>query len=105
MTTYTPSAHPAQGFGASALKVAGWIVRRVLMLVRLVAHRREVRQLLELDERQLRDIGLLRNDVLGAMASPLGTDPSYILLVRSVERRAGRRLAAVPRIMNRRSGS
>jgi|tagenome__1003787_1003787.scaffolds.fasta_scaffold18625116_1 uncharacterized protein YjiS (DUF1127 family) len=62
--------------------------RTVAGFARTIAHRRRVQSLLELDERALKDIGLLRNDVLGALAQPLFTDPSTVLLIRSVERRA-----------------
>ena len=36
-----------------------------------LGHRREVRHLAELDDRMLKDIGLLRSDVDGALAEPL----------------------------------
>ena len=54
-------------------------------------HEMIVRTLLEMDDRCLKDIGLTRTDVIGALAEPLATDPSRILLVRSLERRARQR--------------
>jgi hypothetical protein len=48
-------------------------------------HRREVMHLAELDERILKDIGLSRSDVDGALSEPLFRNPS-LLLVRSTER-------------------
>jgi len=81
------------------------VLRQVGRLWRALTHRREVRQLLELTDRELQDIGLVRSDVIGALAEPMAADPSTVLLVRSVERRsrlravapASRRLTAAPR--------
>lgn len=64
---------------------------------RAVANRREVKGLLELDDRELRDIGLMRCDVIGALNEPMARDPSRILVVRRVERRTRDRTLAVPR--------
>jgi uncharacterized protein YjiS (DUF1127 family) len=71
--------------------VVAQAARAVAGFARGIAHRRRIQSLLELDERALKDIGLLRNDVLGALAQPLFTDPSTVLLIRSVERRARQR--------------
>ncbi len=49
-------------------------------LVRALGHRRDVRLLLDLDERALDDIGLTHNDVLGALAEPLTRNPSSVLI-------------------------
>lgn len=59
----------------------------VLALWRARAHRREVADLLRLDDRMLKDIGLVRGDVLGALAEPATADPSIPLRLRSVENR------------------
>ncbi len=48
-------------------------------LVRTLRNRNEVRQLAELDDRSLKDIGLTRSDVQGALAASLLSDPSLIL--------------------------
>jgi uncharacterized protein YjiS (DUF1127 family) len=71
--------------------------RGVLAIYRALAHRSEVKHLLELNERELRDIGLSRNDVVGALSQPWARDPSTILMVRSVERRSRVRRVADPR--------
>ena len=85
-----------QTFGpASAIRaVVQSVVLAVAAFVRAITHRREVRKLLELDDRSLRDIGLIRNDVIGALDQPLVKDPSVILLVRSVDRRSQLRARA-----------
>lgn len=82
-STGTPKA-ALRGFS----RMMAGAARAVLSLGRALAHRRDVQLLLDLDERALKDIGLVRNDILGALAEPLIKDPSTILLVRSVERRA-----------------
>ena len=72
--------------------------------VRAVRHRRDVMRLADLDDRTLKDIGLVRSDIAGALDQPLGTDPSKILSVRRQEHRARPRLvlasapAVTPRI-------
>ena len=85
-----------QHFGpASAVRrFVQFVVLGMTALVRAITHRREVRTLLELDERSLRDNGLTRNDVIGALHQPLVKDPSVILLVRSVDRRSQLRARA-----------
>ena len=66
-------------FGASARLFGG--------LWRALRNRREVHRLADLDDRALKDIGLLRSDVEGALLEPFHKDPSRVLSVRRVERR------------------
>ncbi len=73
-------------------RTLGGLLREVARIAKALEHRREVRHLAELDERTLKDIGLSRSEVDGALAEPLYRDPSLVL-VRSVERRM--RLRAV----------
>ncbi len=54
------------------------LLRLVVALVKAVVNRREVTRMLELDDRALKDIGLVRSDVLGALAEPLTRDPSIL---------------------------
>lgn len=54
-------------------------VRPVARLARTLRNRHAVTKLGHLDERALKDIGLTRSDVLGALAAPLTRDPSLIL--------------------------
>ena len=64
------------------------IVFRIRNLARVLRHRREVMHLAELDDRTLKDIGLLRSDVTGALGEPYSADPSRILVMRRHERRS-----------------
>jgi uncharacterized protein YjiS (DUF1127 family) len=83
--------HPASVAHSSWLAIVGRAVREALRKVAAfrtaLAHRREVRQLAELDDWMLKDIGLVRGDVDGALSEPLFRNPS-VLLVRSLERQA-----------------
>jgi uncharacterized protein YjiS (DUF1127 family) len=83
--------HSASVAPVSWLTIVGRAVRGGLRLLHAfttaLAHRREVRYLAELDDRALKDIGLLRSDIDGALSEPLFRNPS-VLLVRSAERRA-----------------
>jgi uncharacterized protein YjiS (DUF1127 family) len=63
------------------------IVRSVAGLAKALKHRREIINLAEFDERMLKDIGLTRSDVDGALAEPLFHNPSQVL-VRCAERHA-----------------
>lgn len=76
-------------------RLAGIALRGIRGLARALAHRQDVKRLAEMDDRALKDIGLLRSDVVGALAEPFHKDPSTVLLVRRVERRARARLAGV----------
>lgn len=86
----TPDATASHGLHA--------ILGRLVSLWTAVLHRREVVRLLDLDDRQLRDIGLIRNDVLGALAEPITRDLSHLLLDRSSDRMSRvRAIASAPR--------
>jgi uncharacterized protein YjiS (DUF1127 family) len=68
----------AAALGGLRRAFGGGLVR-VGKLARTLRNRREIRQLAELDERSLKDIGLTRSDVQGALAASLLSDPSLIL--------------------------
>jgi uncharacterized protein YjiS (DUF1127 family) len=72
-----------------------WISRTSRDFVRNLRHRREIKALTELDERLLKDIGLTRGDVQGALSESLLRNPS-VVLVRSVERRSRSERAVRP---------
>lgn len=55
-------------------------------VLRTLRHRRAVQRLSELDDRALKDIGLLRGDVEGALLEPFLVDPSARLASRRLER-------------------
>lgn len=79
--TKSLSSVPA-GFTRFAIRGADTVTNFVKALV----HRRAVLQLTELDERALKDIGLVRSDVEGALAISWLDDPSTILANRSTAR-------------------
>jgi len=70
------------------------VISGVTSLVKALTHRRAVMRLSELDERGLKDIGLVRSDVEGALASSWLNDPSSILAARST---ATTHVASAPR--------
>jgi uncharacterized protein YjiS (DUF1127 family) len=55
------------------------VARVTSRAVRTLRNRREVLALSGLDDRALKDIGLTRTDVHGALAAPIHQDPSAIL--------------------------
>ena len=63
-----------------------WLVQVLGAVARLIRHRRETAQLLEMDDRKLADIGLSRADVIHALNGSLLHDPT-----RELSRLAGRR--------------
>lgn len=83
------------GLLSLALQGARLGARAARGAARAIAHRGEVRRLAELDDRALRDIGLVRSDVASALAEPLFRDPSTVL-VRINERWTGSRALRVP---------
>ena len=66
----------------------------IALVGRAIARRRLIAELGEFDDKMLRDIGLTRADLRDASAGPFWQDPTNVLVVRSVERRASRRHAA-----------
>ena len=87
MNRHTPIPSSVSPLSAFARRV-GRLLRPVASAWTALAHRREVRHLSELDDRTLRDTGLSRSEVDGALAEPLHRDPSLVL-VRAIEKRAG----------------
>lgn len=64
-------------------RVAARGIAAVVNVTKAIIHRRDVLRLAELDERGLKDIGLVRSDVEGALATSWLNDPSTILAARS----------------------
>jgi len=79
------------------------LVGRAKDVLAALRNRREVMRLTDLDDRALKDIGLLRADVEGALLEPLHKDPSKLLSVRRPEPRPRPRPAGVtePRLAPR----
>ncbi len=77
------------------------ILRR---LATLLSNRSAVRRLTELDDRTLKDIGLMRADVSAALAEPLYRDASERLILSSGSRR-DEVLAAARADLRRRAGA
>ena len=81
--TATPLVADAAGLVTRLATAFGRVVRALI-------HRRDVKLLLDLDEKALRDIGLTHEDVLGALAEPLTRDPSTVLIGSALRRSRGR---------------
>lgn len=71
---------------AGVTRVAAFSINPFLSLAKALIHRREVLRLGELDERSLKDIGLVRSDLDGALAVSWLSDPSLVLAERSAAR-------------------
>jgi uncharacterized protein YjiS (DUF1127 family) len=61
-------------------------MRVILWPVRAARTRKVMHQLTSMNEHQLRDIGLTRDDIISAQAVPLDQDPTYLLASRAQER-------------------
>lgn len=87
------------GLLALALKgarVVGATIMPATARVIVALHNRlAVQRLADLDDRALKDIGLVRSEVAGALAAPLHVDPSRLLSDRRMEHRRGARPASV----------
>jgi len=86
MLLMTVAAKSLSSVSAGATRVAVVGSKRIVRLTRALIHRREVMFLAELDERGLKDIGLVRSDIAGALAASWLEDPSAVLSARSQAR-------------------
>jgi len=89
----------APAFRVAALAVATWTMR----LVRGYLNRRTALEMMNFDERMLRDIGLTRGDVHASIIEPMGADPTVRMRILAVERRAANRAQAAERIAGARA--
>jgi uncharacterized protein YjiS (DUF1127 family) len=72
---------PAAAIGSTlSFALAGIFFRYVKQSFSVLKNRREIAQLSNLDDRALKDIGLVRSDVQAALAGPLFSDPSHHLM-------------------------
>ena len=79
-----------EGLARSAARiVAGWWEAAAAGLSRQAQNRRVLHRLSAMSDRELRDIGLVRQDVADA-ALPGNGDASLLLVARREERRGGR---------------
>ncbi|WP_246251613.1 DUF1127 domain-containing protein [Ancylobacter pratisalsi] len=62
-----------------------------IRIFKAFGRRRLIAELGEFDDHMLRDIGLTRSDLRDASSGPVWQDPTSVLVVRAVERRASRR--------------
>lgn len=84
MLLMTIAAKSLSSVSAGVTRVATIGINGTIQLVRALAHRREVMRLsAELDERGLKDLGLVRSDIDGALATSWLEDPSAVLAERS----------------------
>lgn len=78
------------------------VVRTVAEALKAWRHRREVMRLADLDDHLLKDIGLTRSQVSGALARPLLADPSRVL-ARTAPKAGGKPRPVVPVAAGRRA--
>ncbi|MCO5092324.1 DUF1127 domain-containing protein [Bosea sp. (in: a-proteobacteria)] len=83
MLLMTIAAKSLSSVSAGATRAAAVGTAGIRQVARALIHRREVMRLAELDERGLKDIGLVRSDVDGALATSWLGDPSSVLAQRA----------------------
>jgi uncharacterized protein YjiS (DUF1127 family) len=93
MTRFAPEASQGSTF---TLALAGFVVRALKRMTTALKNRQEVRMLSQLDDRALKDIGLMRTDVQAALSSPLHLDPSLHLIDVAGHKRSGSKPALTP---------
>ena len=93
--TWSTAPHPAPASPSLVVRAGRAIVRGIVRLAQALRDRQEVKRLIEMDDRALKDIGLSRSDVDGALSEPLFRNPSAVL-VRSVGRTSRARPASPP---------
>ena len=94
VATAATSSRPKSGFAA---QVSGWAATLVKPFV-VWTRRREVGDLMSLDDRMLADLGLTRGDVSASLATPFLQDPTRQLTDLAHERRNAQRAQARERL-------
>ncbi|MCJ2035292.1 DUF1127 domain-containing protein [Methylobacterium sp. J-068] len=99
MDAITPSTTESNSTGAGRAVLARakarlkrWMAAAAEGMSRAAINRRVVRQLSAMSDRELKDIGLVRQDVLDSETLLLEGDASSFLIGRREERRSGRRI-------------
>jgi len=100
--TFAPTSAPTLGT-AGARRADRSLWDRVKAAARALLHRRSVYRLAELDDRTLKDIGLLRTDIDSALAEPFYRDPTTLLAERAYHRRARARTTALVKLVRERA--
>jgi uncharacterized protein YjiS (DUF1127 family) len=77
MTRAKPVALTGATFSVSIARIA---IATVARFLKVLKNRRQIARLVDLDDRTLKDIGLIRSDVDAALAMPLNKDPSNHLI-------------------------
>ena len=90
-TTADQGRAPVSLLERAARLIAGAASKLGEELSRQAMNRRVLRQLSAMSERELRDIGLVRQDLFDASSLSAGEDASLLLVDRRNERRAARR--------------
>jgi uncharacterized protein YjiS (DUF1127 family) len=75
----TRSVLPAPKATTFTLALARIALRAVSQTVAALKNRRQIARLADLDDRALKDIGLIRSDIDAALALPMNRDPSQHL--------------------------
>ncbi len=83
MLIMTFATKPLSYVSTGATRVVATGIAGVVALTKAIINRRDILRLTELDERSLKDIGLVRSDVEGALATSWLNDPSTVLASRS----------------------
>jgi uncharacterized protein YjiS (DUF1127 family) len=91
MTHSAPAAPKAATFTSALAAIA---LRAVSQTFIALKNRRQIASLADLDDRALKDIGLIRSDIDAALAMPLHSDPSLHLMDVSGHGRGGHKAAA-----------
>ncbi|WP_198018888.1 DUF1127 domain-containing protein [Azorhizobium doebereinerae] len=82
----------AEPFGTRVATTARLVVRAVRHITEAIARRNELTVLGAMNDAMLRDIGIDRADLRDAASVPWWSDPTQVLVSRSVERQASRKL-------------
>src|SRR5918993_5424031 len=83
-------------YATAVKRVGAAVLGHAKALAVALSHRRAVKRLCAWDNRMLKDIGLTRSDVIGALSEPLSRDPSAALAARLGRRRGGARCGQRP---------
>ena len=76
-------------YATAVKRVGAAVLGHAKALAVALSHRREIKRLCAWDDRMLKDIGLTRSDVVGALSEPLSRDPSAVLAARFGRRPTG----------------